>query len=997
MAQRVSGTAKKSGVGRTSRLDFATRVSEAQTGRAIPLNLGPMLAVYKNRRRLSVRIEKMPHLARLSAGKNNGDNSWSLALSEIDTLAYLPPEGSANDSVTLSVRLIDLESGGSTLAVLDLCVSPTTTEESHNVDSPPREAQLRALREELEQAKSALKARDADLAQLRQKSQRAESELTRQRIESELGGSRTRKGEVDESKFASLDASLLLRSGDPKAEPAGADDDSADGAEDSDGVRVRKGQAQPSKLIPAEQATKVELVEESARALLAEARRHWEKEAVAALAQAEASWKAEEKTRLAAAEAQWQGQSAAALAQAEARYSHAEKALVETRSRADVSAARQQESARDLERLKQECTELRKRIAEREAALSDTAKSVERTREELQAKSTQALARAEEVWRAEEAARLAAAEAQWRGQSSSAIAALGARAERAEQALAEVNAGAQFAAQRNTESAAEIESLRAECTALRARLAEGDANLARTHAEHERAREKAEREAKEALAKAEGVWQAEAVARLSGLESAWQQKLAGVVAEANGRGERAERALAEANARAERAEHALAESKRRNDASSSRDRDNNSELEQLRQECGKLKAQLDERAIAFADAHTEFDETRKSWRREAETALATAEASWKAGEAKRLAAAELGWAKKAETALKEAQARCEAAEKALAQAGSRGNSLGAELAKLSEESRAQSEHLRARTSENEKLRAEIAELRAVVAKLESALASARSASAGGGATSQRDVEESLAAAQAAWKADEAARLAAVQAQWQRQSETARAELSVRCERAERSAQESRVQAEALAARDQDSRFELRRLREELAVAQGNLASREAELESLRVEQDHQGEREIVLQPDRISGLREFEQERPKPKGHLIRDVVIVACLGVAGVLAYPRLEAYVPQLGELAGNVSVSQAPVPEQPKPVRASAIVVHAANVRAAPSANSATTGTLQPGAKVEPVEKKGNWTFVRIDSPNAAMKEGWIYSEFLQDEKAAAAAKAPAAKAK
>src|SRR5262249_31503253 len=159
-----------------------------QSGRVIPLNLGPMLAVYKNRRRLALRIERMPHLARLSAGRNNGDNSWSLSFSEIDTLAYVPPEGSANESVALSVRVIDLDGGGSTLAFLDMSVSPTAAEETHIADTSARESQVDALRQELEQAKAALSARESDLAELRQKAQRAESELSRQRIETEFGG-----------------------------------------------------------------------------------------------------------------------------------------------------------------------------------------------------------------------------------------------------------------------------------------------------------------------------------------------------------------------------------------------------------------------------------------------------------------------------------------------------------------------------------------------------------------------------------------------------------------------------------------------------------------------------------------------------------------------------------------------------------------------------------------------------------------------------------------
>jgi hypothetical protein len=965
----MSGTARKSGGGRTARLDYAARIAQSQNAHAIPLNLGPMLAVYKERRRVSLRIEGMPHLSRLSAGRNNGDNSWSLSFSDIDTLAYLPPEGAADETLTLSVRVIDLDSGGSTLAVLDMSVSPTAAEQGPDADDTARDTQMRALREELEQAKSALKERDTDLAQLRQKSQRAESELTRARIESELGGGRSRKGEVDESKFASLNSKLVPRGADPNA---AAEDEPTDSAENNAAFLVRKGKAQPSTVVPAEGA----LSEEKAQALFGAARQKREQEVAAALAKAEAAWKADEAKRLAAAEAQWRAKAAApqseAMAQAEERARRAEKALAEASARNDTLVARHRESATELERLGQECAELRKGVAERESAIVQTSDAGKRAREEAQHKSEQALARASEVWRAEEAARFAAAEAQWRSQSSSAIAALNTRCERAEQALAEVTARAQFASQRNAEATSEIQSLREESAGLRKRHAEREANLARAQEDFERAREKSERETKDTVAKAEAAWKTDAAARLAALESAWQQKLAA--------------ALAEANTRAERAEHALAEVTRKIEASSSRE----SELENLRRQCAAMKAQLDEHAVAFADAHTGFDESRKSWRREAEAALANAEAAWKAGEAARLAAAQQSWETKAAGALKEAQARREAAEKALADGASRSNALHAELAKISENSRGEIDALRGRASENDRLRAEISELRAVVARQESALAGAPLPSAAANGTSHRDVEESVAAAQAAWKADETARLAAAEAQWRRQSESAKGELGVRCERAERSLQEAREQTELLSARDQNNRFELRRLREELAVAQGALASREAELESIRAEQDLVAEPAIVLQPDRISGFDSYEREQPKPKGHLMRDAMVVAFLGVAAVLGWPWIEAYVPQVNELLGNVSVqaprAPAPTPEV-QPERPSAVVIHAGNVRSGPSANSPTSGTLQAGAKVEPIEKQGNWTKVRIEAPNAPVKEGWIYSSFLQDENAAA----------
>src|ERR1700754_2089008 len=63
------------------------------TQRTVTLDLAPLLSPYKGKGKLTVRIERLPQLARLSAGQNNGDNSWSLALDDLDGLQYFPPPG----------------------------------------------------------------------------------------------------------------------------------------------------------------------------------------------------------------------------------------------------------------------------------------------------------------------------------------------------------------------------------------------------------------------------------------------------------------------------------------------------------------------------------------------------------------------------------------------------------------------------------------------------------------------------------------------------------------------------------------------------------------------------------------------------------------------------------------------------------------------------------------------------------------------------------------
>lgn len=65
----------------------------ATPGVAIPLDLLSPLLPYQDQAGLSIRVERLPFKARMSKGRNNGDNSWSLTLDDLDGLEYLPPEG----------------------------------------------------------------------------------------------------------------------------------------------------------------------------------------------------------------------------------------------------------------------------------------------------------------------------------------------------------------------------------------------------------------------------------------------------------------------------------------------------------------------------------------------------------------------------------------------------------------------------------------------------------------------------------------------------------------------------------------------------------------------------------------------------------------------------------------------------------------------------------------------------------------------------------------
>ena len=90
--------------------------------RMVPFDLKPLIAPYRGRGRFSLRIENLPQSARLSAGHNNGDRTWSLGLDELEGLSYLPPPCSSEEH-TLALRLISKdEAHASTIALIDVVV-----------------------------------------------------------------------------------------------------------------------------------------------------------------------------------------------------------------------------------------------------------------------------------------------------------------------------------------------------------------------------------------------------------------------------------------------------------------------------------------------------------------------------------------------------------------------------------------------------------------------------------------------------------------------------------------------------------------------------------------------------------------------------------------------------------------------------------------------------------------------------------------------------------
>ncbi|MDE2134619.1 MAG: SH3 domain-containing protein [Alphaproteobacteria bacterium] len=278
MAQRVAGFARRPAAAETGRVDDLIRtMDEAATApRTIALALAPLLSPHKGRERLSLRIERLHHLARLSRGRNNGDGSWSLWPDEVDDLAYLLPE-SVDEAHTLAIRIINRDGG--TVAMLDYPIAPGDTlpvcapVTPGSAANPVDDSEVRNLRDELAAARSAWDA--------------------------ELG---------ERLAAAAAQAAANLESN--------------------------------RSAWQAEQDACSAALEKRAQERTVQARERWRQASEAALSKAGNDWRAGEAARLAEAEARWREQFAKVLAEATARSERAETMLAEARAQAEADRDR---------------------------------------------------------------------------------------------------------------------------------------------------------------------------------------------------------------------------------------------------------------------------------------------------------------------------------------------------------------------------------------------------------------------------------------------------------------------------------------------------------------------------------------------------------------------------------------------------------------------------------------------------------------------------------
>jgi len=78
VAARTKGFARKLAAERLAESLGVNAPAQSGDVKAVPLRILPLIAPYRAKGLYTVRFERVPQLARLSRGRNNGNGSWAL-------------------------------------------------------------------------------------------------------------------------------------------------------------------------------------------------------------------------------------------------------------------------------------------------------------------------------------------------------------------------------------------------------------------------------------------------------------------------------------------------------------------------------------------------------------------------------------------------------------------------------------------------------------------------------------------------------------------------------------------------------------------------------------------------------------------------------------------------------------------------------------------------------------------------------------------------------
>jgi len=394
VAARTKGFARKLAAERLAESLGVDAPAQGVPVKAVTLRLSPLVAPYRSKGLYALRIERVPQLARLSRGRNNGNGSWSLTPEEADGVEYIGPD-SALERPSLALRLLDNDGG--TLAVLELPLDAAEAESLSRETTVDNEY-LRKLTDELASARAALAEREKEISDLR-RHPRADGEVERRLAAADaaaqMATDQAKKLWQDEerSRFAAAEARWREQAdralADAQAKAAAALVDAERGWKDRLAAAEAKARDHAA-VADAGKARDADLqrLRDQVAGLEATLKRRDDefallrRDATSAqqrgkddLAAAERRWKDDEARRLAAAEKDWQAKSADEIKRLTARLDTAERALAGNR---DAQTARDGElrTLRDAHAARE--TELRTLRDER-AALQARLDTAERT------------------------------------------------------------------------------------------------------------------------------------------------------------------------------------------------------------------------------------------------------------------------------------------------------------------------------------------------------------------------------------------------------------------------------------------------------------------------------------------------------------------------------------------------------------------------------------------------------------------------------------------
>lgn len=527
MRRSTNGLRKEAAITDIAEVYALASAKKSVAPRAVPLELKALISPYRKHGRFTLRIENLPQSARLSAGQNNGDHTWSLALDELDDLLYFPPAG-VDKEHAIAIRVITRdETGASTIALIDhriICPS----DDEHVVPSLPHRVarnsepieirQDDALRKEISLLKGTLAERDLELHRLRTSNEQSNAHLT-DRLNALLAEAESVWRHDEAFRLNALEAALQDQFERKLAEVRLSARADADNSNKEKAVALRNAQLELATIKNTLGNREAELTKLQSQ--FERLRQGSQADVLAAKADAQAN---------VAAAVERCCQAERALAEVSVRCELAEAALASARAasaganyegelnqlRLELESRRQEaESQRSVEmaavdakaaeRLKaaqaqweqvaaKELAEITARCESAEAALAATRASaatdvdnelhqlrseVENRRKEMEADIAAVRAAAESRL----AERLQAAEAQWRQSAEKELADITARCESAEAAV--------MAARGNTQSAEADEYVRSlirEIKTLQATLVDREAALAQVHASLEQMR-----------------------------------------------------------------------------------------------------------------------------------------------------------------------------------------------------------------------------------------------------------------------------------------------------------------------------------------------------------------------------------------------------------------------------------------------------------------------------------------------------------------------------